>query len=188
MDCQYRVGNPVFDAYPSSGPKSGYSRLDAHHVLLYSPRGDSPVACVSVWLGLRSPSSIAADRMRLTLIRLTHSLISVTTIIQEVNRELGTGKRLDIKIKAFKPGSFGVSIELLGFVDAVKSLLTIENFNTARTLMKAVAGLFHVRQLLGPGKVESEPRQVVGGTYLNLEDSSGNTFNINNNIVQLTRQ
>jgi hypothetical protein len=41
-----------------------------------------------------------------------HSLVDITTIAQEVNRESGSGASLEIKVKALKPGSLLVDLHL----------------------------------------------------------------------------
>ncbi|MBK6626115.1 MAG: transposase [Flavobacteriales bacterium] len=44
---------------------------------------------------------------------LISSLIHTTAVVQEVNRSLNSGKKIEIKVKALEPGSFLVHIELV---------------------------------------------------------------------------
>lgn len=44
---------------------------------------------------------------------LISSLIHTTTVVQEVNRYLNSGKKIDIKVKALEKGSFLCHIELI---------------------------------------------------------------------------
>ena len=56
---------------------------------------------------------------------LISSLIHTTTIVQEVNKYLNSGKKIDIKVKALEKGSFLCHIELVETtLDSLKNLLT----------------------------------------------------------------
>lgn len=122
------------------------------------------------------------DQQEINANTLIHSLIDITTIIQEVNRELGTGTPLDIKIKALKPGSFLVDIHLLGFYEAIRGLLTADNFKTTSELIGAVVSLVKLRQLF---KKEEPPKSPQTGGTVTIESSNGNTISIDNRVYNL---
>lgn len=87
---------------------------------------------------------------------LINSLIHTTSIIQEVNRYLDTGKRIDIKVKALERGSFLVHIELLETtMDSLKSLFTKENVELASTIVTLLAGLIEIKKFLKGRKAKS---------------------------------
>jgi len=87
---------------------------------------------------------------------LINSLIHTTSIIQEVNRYLDTGKRIDIKVKALERGSFLVHIELLETaIDSLKSLFTKENVELASTIVTLLVGLIEIKKFLKGRKAKS---------------------------------
>ncbi len=43
---------------------------------------------------------------------LGYSLLNITNLVQEVNQELATGQKIEIKVKAHAPGSFLVHLAL----------------------------------------------------------------------------
>jgi hypothetical protein len=87
---------------------------------------------------------------------LINSLIHTTSIIQEVNRYLDTGQRIDIKVKALERGSFLVHIELLETsIDSLKSLFTRENVELASTIVTLLAGLIEIKKFLKGRKAKS---------------------------------
>jgi len=113
---------------------------------------------------------------------LIHSLIDITTIIQEVNRELGSGEPLDVKIKALKPGSFLVDLHLLGFYESIKGLLTVENFKTTKELITAVSSLISLRKVF---KKDEPPKPSQAGGNVTIENIDGSTLTIDNRVFNL---
>ena len=64
---------------------------------------------------------------------LINSLIHTTSIIQELNRNLESGKKIDVKIKALEKGSFLVHIDIIETsLQSLKTLLTKENIENGR--------------------------------------------------------
>lgn len=117
---------------------------------------------------------------------LINSLIHTTAIIQEVNRFLDTGKKIEIKVKALEKGSFLVHIELLeSALDSLKSLFTKENADLAASIVTILAGLIAVKKFLKgkkPTSIESigEVTRIINekGDVLVIENA---TFNIYEN-------
>ena len=80
---------------------------------------------------------------------LVNNLIHTTTIIQEINRNLDSGKKIDIKIKALEKGSFLIHIELIETAfDSFKNLLTRENIETGGAIIGAFVGLIELKRFL----------------------------------------
>ncbi|MBK9247781.1 MAG: hypothetical protein IPM69_06600 [Ignavibacteria bacterium] len=78
---------------------------------------------------------------------LISSLIHTTDIVQEVNRYLNTGKKIEIKVKALEKGSFLVHIELLETaIDTLKNLFTKENIEVAAGIITIVSGLIGLKK------------------------------------------
>jgi hypothetical protein len=114
---------------------------------------------------------------------LINSLIHTTAIIQEVNRYLDTGKKIEIKVKALEKGSFLVHIELLeSALDSIKSLFTKENAELAAVIVTILVGLIEIKKFLKgkkPKSIESkeERTKIINerGDILIIENA---TFNI----------
>ena len=80
---------------------------------------------------------------------LISSLIHTTTVVQEVNRYLNSGKHIALKVKALEKGSFFCHIELVETtVDVLKNLFTKENLEVATEIIAAVVGLIAIRKHL----------------------------------------
>lgn len=117
---------------------------------------------------------------------LINSLIHTTAIIQEVNRYLDTGKKIEIKVKALEKGSFLVHIELLeSALDSIKSLFTKQNVELAAVIVTILVGLIEVKKFLKgkkPKSVESKEERTKiineNGDVLIIENA---TFNIYEN-------
>lgn len=112
---------------------------------------------------------------------LLKSLSSITTIIEEVNNEIGTGKKIDIKIKALEKGSFLVPI---GLSEAEITLLSGLSLKAIEMIVKIIGQLFIVRKEIKQG----DSNQIIeDGDNVQITTTSGNsitvykqTFNIYN--------
>jgi hypothetical protein len=104
-------------------------------------------------------------------------LLDITTIIEEVNKDLKTGDKLDIRVKGTDPGSFWL---LLGLeprqLDPLIALATPDNIGLAKAsaslIISTVTGLFKLRKLLNgetPKAIESS------GDEVQIVTGSGNT-------------
>lgn len=117
---------------------------------------------------------------------LINSLIHTTAIIQEINRYLDTGKKIEIKVRALEKGSFLVHIELLeSALDSIKSLFTKENADLAASIVTILAGIIAVKKFLKGKKptsieLQGEKTKIINekGDVLVIENA---TFNIYEN-------
>lgn len=109
---------------------------------------------------------------------LVNNLIHTTTIIQELNRNLDSGKKIEIKIKALEKGSFLIHIDLIETVlDGLKNLLTRENAETAGSIIGAFVGLIELKKFL-KGK---EPKsKKTSGDKVKIENENGDVIYIEN--------
>jgi len=109
---------------------------------------------------------------------LVSSLIHTTTIIQEVNRYLNCGKKIEIKVKALEKGSFLCHIELVETAfDNLKNLLTKENLEVSGIIISSVVGLIQIKKFL-KGKRAKTTKQV--GDNTRIENIDGNVIVIDN--------
>ena len=80
---------------------------------------------------------------------LISSLIHTTTIVQEINRYLNSGKKIDINVKALEQGSFLCHIELVETAfDTLKNLLTKENIEVGAAIIASLVGLIELKRFL----------------------------------------
>jgi hypothetical protein len=107
---------------------------------------------------------------------LISSLIHTTTIIQEINKFLDSGKKIDIKVKAPEKGSFLVSIALLeSSMEALKNLFTKENIQITASLVTIFVGVITVKQFF-KGK---KPKHVEKNeSYTTITNQNGDVITI----------
>ena len=104
---------------------------------------------------------------------LVNNLIHTTSIIQEINRNFDSGKKIDIQIKALEKGSFLIHIDLIeSAFDNLKNLLTRDNIELAGSVIGAFVGLIELKKFL-KGKEEKSI------------EKSGNKVKITNQDVQV---
>lgn len=109
---------------------------------------------------------------------LVSSLIHTTTIVQEVNKYLNSGKKIDIKVKALEKGSFLCHIELVETtLDNLKNLLTKENIAVGSAIISSVVGLIELKKFL-KGKKAKEVKQ--HGDKTKIISNDGNVLIIDN--------
>lgn len=89
-----------------------------------------------------------------------NSLIHTTTLIQEINKELNTGAKIEIKIKALEKGSFVVHIQLIEtIVESLKNIFTSENIAIGSTIIGGFVGLIELKKFLKGEKAEIIKRE-----------------------------
>ena len=88
-------------------------------------------------------------------------LMHTSNIVQEVNRSLGTEKKIEVKIKALEKGSFEVHIELVEKL--LYSIFSRENLTVASEIVSVVGGLYGFANWLKgrkPSKIENKGDKV----------------------------
>lgn len=109
---------------------------------------------------------------------LVNNLIHTTTIIQELNRNLDSGKKIEIKIKALEKGSFLIHIDLIETVlDGLKNLLTRENAETAGAIIGAFVGLIELKKFLKGKEPKSKENS---GNKVKIENEKGDVIYVEN--------
>ncbi len=80
---------------------------------------------------------------------LINSLIHTTTVIQEINKYIDSGKRIEIKIKALEKGSFLIHIEILETViGALQTIFSKETIPIGGTIIGILVGLIKIKEHL----------------------------------------
>lgn len=109
---------------------------------------------------------------------LVSSLIHTTTVVQEVNRYLNSGKKIELKVKALEKGSFLCHIELVETaVETLKNLLTKDNIEYGAAIVASVVGLIEIKKFL-KGKKQKEAKQQ--GNKTKIINQEGNVLVIDN--------
>lgn len=111
---------------------------------------------------------------------LISSLIHTSSLIQEINNYLETGKQIDIKIKALEKGSFLIDFHLIETsIEALKHLFTKENLEICGVVISTMVGLIELRKFL---KGEN-PKSIEEGTSSTTIINNNGTTHISTNIV-----
>lgn len=109
---------------------------------------------------------------------LVNNLIHTTSIIQEINRNLESGKKVDVKIKALEKGSFLIHIDLVETTfETLKTLLTKENFFVAGAIITVFVDLITIKTFLKGKKPKSKEKS---GDRVKIENQKGEVFYIEN--------
>jgi len=107
---------------------------------------------------------------------LISSLIHTTTVIQQLNKQLDTGKKIDIKIKALEKGSFLIHIELLETAfESLKTVFTRDNIVFATSIIGGLVGIIQLKKHL-KGKPPKE---------INTDNSKTIIVNGDNNVLTI---
>jgi len=114
---------------------------------------------------------------------LISSLIHTTTVIQELNRYLDSGKKIDIKVKALEKGSFLIHIELLETtLESLKTMFTKENIIVASSLITGLVAFIQLKKHLKgkpPKEVKNENKTTI------IINGDGNQISIDSDIYQI---
>lgn len=106
-----------------------------------------------------------------------NSLIHFTTVVQEVNKELDPDKKVEVKIKANKEGSFIVDIviQAQSALETVKGLFSNDNVQYAAGLVTVLGSVYGVAKFLGGKK----PNDVITAdeNTLKIENNNGTVNN-----------
>lgn len=114
---------------------------------------------------------------------LVNNLIHTTSIIQEINRNLDSGKKLDIQIKALEKGSFLIHIELIeSTFENLKNLLTRENIEIAGSVIGIFVGLIELKMFL-KGKEEKSIEN--SGNKVKITNQEGQVLYVENFVQNI---
>ncbi|MBI4681351.1 MAG: hypothetical protein HY753_09180 [Nitrospirae bacterium] len=108
-------------------------------------------------------------------ITLATSLLSLTTVVDELNRELHTNKKIELKVKPFKPGSFDVPVEFVQL--SLAAVLSSSNLSYINQIIEYFVNLLNLRKHL-----KSQRPQKVNqiGDKVEVTNHDGNVLIANN--------
>jgi len=114
---------------------------------------------------------------------LINNLIHTTSIIQELNRNLDSGKKICINIKALEKGSFLLHLDLIETAfDAMKNLLTRDNIETAGIIVSSFVNLIAIRQFLKGKPLTSKQDE---GNKVKIENCNGESILIEDFVINI---
>lgn len=114
---------------------------------------------------------------------LVSNLMHTTTVIQELNRNLDSGKKIDIKIKALDKGSFLIHIDLVETaVSSLSNLLTKDNIEFSGVIIANLVGLIELKKFLKGKKEKSKTKE---GDKVRIENQNGDTIIIENFVQNI---
>lgn len=114
---------------------------------------------------------------------LVNNLIHTTSIIQEINRNFDSGKKIDIQIKALEKGSFLIHIDLIeSAFDNLKNLLTRDNIEFAGSVIGAFVGLIELKKFL-KGKEEKSIEK--SGNKVKITNQDGQVLYVENFVQNI---
>ena len=120
------------------------------------------------------------------------NLLGITDVIQEINRELNTGKKIKTSIKALEKGSFIIHIDLIETaLDAVKNLFTKENIEAGGAIIGILVGILELKSFL-KGKKETLKKEQGNTVEITNKDNevkcvNYNVYNIYNSNVKIEK-
>lgn len=122
------------------------------------------------------------ERSEVSAELLIGSLMHTSALLHAINGELGEGKQIDIKVKAFKQGSFQVTIELVE--RAFSWLFSSEGMNYTAALVTVAGGVYQlVKHLRGKRpksvKTEGDKTTIINhyGDIIQVDQRSYHIFN-----------
>lgn len=120
---------------------------------------------------------------------LINNLVHTTSIIHELNNNLNSGKKIDIKIKAHQQGNFLIHIDLIETtIDSLKNLYTKANLDVSRIIISSIVELIKLKIFLKgqipKSLVENENKTTIeneDGNFITIDRFVYNQYD--NNIV-----
>ena len=115
---------------------------------------------------------------------LINSLLHFTNIVQEVNKDLQTHRKVEVKVNALPEGSFLIhlTVDALGVVDAAKNLFEAGVLAVASDIVTTVSGIYGLGQFLkgkNPKKIEA------GENQTSIENVEGDVMIFNNPVFNI---
>jgi hypothetical protein len=108
------------------------------------------------------------------------SLTCITDIISVINNDLSPSRKLEIRVKALKPGSFECSCFIQDFIanaSALLPLVTNLDLEYYKEIIDIVIDILRIKQFLkGDEAVKQE--KINNGVTIKIENNHGNTLNV----------
>jgi len=118
------------------------------------------------------------------------SLMHTSEIIHAINREMGPEKKIDIKIKPFKEGSFEINIEIVE--QACAWLFSSDSFSYVANVVTVTGGIYSLARFLKgrrPKSVKAEgPHNIVTNYLGNVYYVDKRSYQIFNGSQEVRKQ
>ncbi len=109
-------------------------------------------------------------------------LMHTSNVVQEVNKDLATEKKIEVKIKALEKGSFEIHIELVEKL--IQSIFSNDAIQYASGIVTVVGGLYSFVKFLGGKKpkeiIQKGDKFEITNYYGHVTVVQGDVFNIYN--------
>ncbi|WP_457065108.1 hypothetical protein [Hymenobacter sp. UYAg731] len=106
-------------------------------------------------------------------ITLLNSLMQMTPVIQEINKELNPQHKIDIKINALEKGSFLIHLELdFSLLEKISQIFTKDNVDLAKEVVATLAGVIGLVKLVKTKKKEGDKIDTVPVKEISQGDGS----------------
>lgn len=115
---------------------------------------------------------------------LTSSLMIFSESLKEINKDLGTGKSIDIKIEALKPGSFEVHTIITAIKDNDLLSAIGQLGGVVGLIGTTYTGIVKLKSWIKKGKNEIESTEVVGDKTV-IKGKSGDTYVCSNVVYNI---
>jgi len=112
---------------------------------------------------------------------LINSLVNFSTVIQQVNQELGPEKAIEVKIQPFEPGSFIIKAALIEAAKGAMPLLSGVTDHISKVI-EILVNLFTLRKFLQGEKPKSIQES---GDKVTVENTHGDTIVILGSVYQI---
>lgn len=99
------------------------------------------------------------------------SLVSLSTIIREVNYQLGAGKKIDINIVAENEGSFDVVLQLVDKT-ALGQIFNKDNLEVLSTIVITAVGLIQLKQYVFKFNADLDKTEI-NGDHVKIKNVKG---------------
>ena len=112
---------------------------------------------------------------------LTSTLLNFSSIIQEINKELDTNKKIEITIRPFEKGSFDIFFALLAdssLLNNITNLFSGNNIEIVKSLIFTLKELLNLKKLLKGEKPQSVTK--ISGDQIKIENNKGEVTIIKN--------
>lgn len=110
------------------------------------------------------------------------SLISLSTIIREVNYQVGSGPGITVNVLAQEPGSFDVALEIAEVIQNNQALIR-DGVTVLGSIVGTVVGIIQLKKYM---KGADESKTEINGDQVSIKDNNGTLiFQTNNTTYNL---
>ncbi|WP_181308273.1 hypothetical protein [Rufibacter sp. XAAS-G3-1] len=125
----------------------------------------------------------ASDLHEIDANTLANFLISMNSIIQEVNRELESNSTVNVHITGFRKGSFHVYFRVIRrFLSSTPGPLTSSKFTNAADLITILSGLYGFAVFIGG---QEPAKEIPNNNGVTIQNQQGANITVNNIVYNI---